>query len=97
MQRRLIGVIGDPDLTSHLQPISHRRAVGVLQLFCRYSNGVCFSELTSVVPPLTKPARCTGGAASSLPKAVVLHTSTNERYDRTSVPWLSWAWNGGPV
>nr|CAH7730565.1 unnamed protein product [Callosobruchus chinensis] len=58
VQRRAIQLIGDPALTSHLQPPSHRRAVGDLSLFYRYSNGFCSSELTSIIPPLTKRARC---------------------------------------
>nr|CAH7736985.1 unnamed protein product [Callosobruchus chinensis] len=56
-------------------PLSQRRAVGDLSLFYRYSNGFCSSELTSIIPPLSKPARCTRGTSSSHPKAVVLHTS----------------------
>nr|CAH7724122.1 unnamed protein product [Callosobruchus chinensis] len=61
-------------LTCHLQPLSHQRAVGDLSLFYRYSNGFCSSELTSLIPPLYKPARCTRGTSSSHPKAVVFHT-----------------------
>nr|CAH7731090.1 unnamed protein product [Callosobruchus chinensis] len=60
-------------------PLFHRRAVGDLSLFYRYSNGFCSSQLTSIIPPLSKPARCTRGTSSSHPKAVVLHTSgTND-------------------
>nr|CAH7757288.1 unnamed protein product [Callosobruchus chinensis] len=68
-------LIGDPALACHLQPLSHRRAVGDPSLFYRYSNGFCSSQLTSIIPPLFKPARCTRGTSSSHPKAVVLHTS----------------------
>nr|CAH7735140.1 unnamed protein product [Callosobruchus chinensis] len=96
VQRRAIRLIGDPALTCHLQPLSHRRAVGNLSLFYRYSNGFCSSELTSIIPPLSKPARCTHGTSSSHPKAVVLHTSRTERYDRTFIPRVSRAWNGLP-
>nr|CAH7728367.1 unnamed protein product [Callosobruchus chinensis] len=35
VQRRAIRLIGDPVLTWHLQPLSHRHAVGDLLLFCR--------------------------------------------------------------
>nr|CAH7750070.1 unnamed protein product [Callosobruchus chinensis] len=58
-QRRAIRFIGDPTLTCHLQPLSHRRAVGDLLLFYRCSNGFCSSELTSMIPPLSKIARST--------------------------------------
>nr|CAH7730580.1 unnamed protein product [Callosobruchus chinensis] len=89
VQRRTIRLIGDPASTCHLQPLSHRRAVGDLSLFYRYSNRIYSSELTSIIPPLSKPARCTRGTSSSHPKAVVLHTSRTERSDRTFVPKVS--------
>nr|CAH7728482.1 unnamed protein product [Callosobruchus chinensis] len=96
VQRRAIRLIDDPALTCHPQPLSHRRAVGDLSLFYRYSNGFSSSELTSIIPPPSKPARCTRGSSSSHPRAVLLHTSRNERYDRTFVPRVSRAWNGLP-
>nr|CAH7759564.1 unnamed protein product [Callosobruchus chinensis] len=61
VQRRAIRLIGDPALTCRLQPLSHRRAVGDLSLFYRYSNGFCSSKLTAIIPPFSKPARCTRG------------------------------------
>nr|CAH7720897.1 unnamed protein product [Callosobruchus chinensis] len=96
VQRRAIRVIGDPALTCHLQPLSRRRAIGDLSLFYHYSDGFCSSELTSIIPLLSKPARCTRGTSSSHPKAVVLHTSRTKRYDRTFIPRVSRAWNGLP-
>nr|CAH7738185.1 unnamed protein product [Callosobruchus chinensis] len=96
VQRRAIRLIGDPAVTCHLQPLSHRRAVGDLSLFYLYSNGFCSSELTFIIQPLSKPARCTRGTSSTHPRAVVLHTSRTVRYDRTFVPRVSRAWNGLP-
>nr|CAH7767476.1 unnamed protein product [Callosobruchus chinensis] len=78
VQRRANRLIGDPVLTCRLQPLSHRRAVGDLSLFYRYSNRFCSSELTSIIPPLSTPARCTCGTFSSHPRAVVLHKSRTE-------------------
>nr|CAH7719317.1 unnamed protein product [Callosobruchus chinensis] len=43
-------------LTCHLHPLSHRRAVGGLSFFYRYSNRFCSSELASIIPPLSKPS-----------------------------------------
>nr|CAH7744524.1 unnamed protein product [Callosobruchus chinensis] len=78
VQRRAIRLIGAPALTCHLQPLSHRRAVDDLLLFYRYSNGFCSSELTSIISPLSEPARCTRGTSSSHPKAVVfIHQEPN--------------------
>nr|CAH7740235.1 unnamed protein product [Callosobruchus chinensis] len=76
--RRAIQLIGDPALTCYLQPLSHRRTVGDLSFFYRYSNRFCSSELTYIIPLLSKPARCTRGTSSSHPKAVVLYTSRIE-------------------
>nr|CAH7731404.1 unnamed protein product [Callosobruchus chinensis] len=64
VQRRAIRCIGDPALACHLQPLFHWHAVGDLSLFYRYSNGFCFSQLTAIIPPLSKPA-CTRGTSSS--------------------------------
>nr|CAH7740756.1 unnamed protein product [Callosobruchus chinensis] len=89
--------MGDPAFTCHLQPLSHWRAVGDLSLFYHYSNGFCSSELTTIILPLSKPARCTRGTSSPRPKAVVLHTSRTERYDRNFIPRVSRAWNGLPA
>nr|CAH7712349.1 unnamed protein product [Callosobruchus chinensis] len=96
VQRRAIRLIGDPALTCHLQPLYHQRAVGHLSLFWRYSSRFCSSELISIIPPLSKPARCTRRISSSHPRAVVLYTSRTERYDRSFVHKVSRAWNGLP-
>nr|CAH7734573.1 unnamed protein product [Callosobruchus chinensis] len=92
VQRRAIRFIGDPALTCHVQPLSHRRDVGDLLLFYRYSNGFCFFAMTSIIPPPYRPARCTSRTSFSHPKAVVPHTSRTKRYDRTFVPRVSRAW-----
>nr|CAH7714214.1 unnamed protein product [Callosobruchus chinensis] len=67
----------------HLQSLSHRRAVGGLSLFYRYSNEFCSSELTSIVPPLP----CSLDALRDF--FISPHTSRTERYDRTFVPRIS--------
>nr|CAH7747283.1 unnamed protein product [Callosobruchus chinensis] len=91
VQRRSIRLIGDPALTC---PAFHQRDVDDLSPLYRYSNGFCSSVLTSIIPLLSKPARCTRGTSSSHSKVVVLHTSRTEQYDRTFLPRVSRAWNG---
>nr|CAH7745163.1 unnamed protein product [Callosobruchus chinensis] len=66
VQRRAIRLVGDPALTCHLQPLSHRRGVGDLSLFYRYLNEFCSSELASIIPPFSKPAKCIHGTSSCL-------------------------------
>nr|CAH7719711.1 unnamed protein product [Callosobruchus chinensis] len=51
------GAAGPTTLSILDAPFNHMHVVGDLSLFYRYSNGVCSSELTSEIPPLTKPAR----------------------------------------
>nr|CAH7733829.1 unnamed protein product [Callosobruchus chinensis] len=48
VQRMAIRLIGDPASTCHLQPLSHRRAVGDLSRFYQYSNGFCSSKVNIV-------------------------------------------------
>nr|CAH7744830.1 unnamed protein product [Callosobruchus chinensis] len=36
-----------------------------------------FLQTDLLIPPLTEPTRCTRGTSSSLPKAVVLHTTSH--------------------
>nr|CAH7741704.1 unnamed protein product [Callosobruchus chinensis] len=93
-QRRAIRFIGDPAVTCPIQPLSHRR--GVLLVTSHSSTGIQTnsSELTFIIPPLSKPARCTRGTSSSHPRVVVLHKSRTVRYDRTFVNSVSRAWNG---
>nr|CAH7733629.1 unnamed protein product [Callosobruchus chinensis] len=94
VQGRAIRLINDPALTCHLQQLSHRRAVGDLSLFYRYSNGFCSFDLTSIILLLSKTARCI--RRTSYFRAVVLHTPRTKRYDRTFIPRVSRAWNGLP-
>nr|CAH7735722.1 unnamed protein product [Callosobruchus chinensis] len=90
------GAAAPTTLSIAVATLSHWRAAGELSRFYRYSNGFCSSELTSIIPPLTERVRCARGTSSSHPKAVVLHISITERYDRTVVPRVSMAWNGLP-
>ncbi|CAH1995546.1 unnamed protein product [Acanthoscelides obtectus] len=69
------------DLLTLLGTLSHRRAVGDLALFYRYTNGLCSSDLSSMMPPRDVPARQT---------RLTLATG---RYDRSFVPRVSRLWN----
>nr|CAH7725934.1 unnamed protein product [Callosobruchus chinensis] len=76
-------------------PPSHRRAVGDLSLFYRYSNGFCSSEMTSIVPPLSRSARCTRGTFPTPGRSFFIHQQLN---DMTAlfVSRAYRAWNGLP-
>ncbi|CAH1971574.1 unnamed protein product [Acanthoscelides obtectus] len=74
VQRRAVRLIDDSSLTGSLGTLSHQRAVGDLALFYRYTNGLCSSELSSMMPPL-----------ATHPNRVELRTSRTGRYDRSFV------------
>nr|CAH7751947.1 unnamed protein product [Callosobruchus chinensis] len=96
VHRSAIRSIFDSSLTFHLLSLSHRRPVGDLLLFYRYSNRFSSRELTSIFPSLTESARCFHETSSSSPKTVVLQTSRTEWYDRTFASKVSRAWDGLP-
>nr|CAH7757989.1 unnamed protein product [Callosobruchus chinensis] len=73
------GVAAPTSLSILERPLSHPRAVGDLSLFYRYSNGFCSSKLTSIIPPLSKPSRCTRGTSSSHPRrSFFIHQEPND-------------------
>ena len=51
VESRVIRLIGDPSLTSTLDPLSLRCKVASLSLFYRYYSGHCFNELAACIPP----------------------------------------------
>ncbi|CAH2019809.1 unnamed protein product [Acanthoscelides obtectus] len=93
VQRRAVRLIDDSSLTDSLGTLSHRRVVGDLALFYRYTNGLCSSELSSMMPPRDVPARQTRLTSASHPNRVKLRTSRTGRYDRSFVPRVSRLWN----
>ena len=58
LQKRICRIIG-PSLAPSLEPLTHRRNVASLSLFCRYYFGRCSSELAQLVPLPFSRARCT--------------------------------------
>ena len=56
VKSKVICLIGDPSLTSTLDPLSLRRMVVSLSLFYRYDFGHCSDELaTCIPPPMARP------------------------------------------
>ncbi|CAH2001397.1 unnamed protein product [Acanthoscelides obtectus] len=93
VQRRAIRLIDDSSLTDSFGTLSHRRGVGDLALFYRYTNGLCSSELSSMMPSRDVPARQTRLTLASHPNRVELRTSRSGRYNRSFVPRVLRLWN----
>ena len=96
VQNRAIRLIGDPNITRRLAPLSHRRAVADLSLFYRYFHGHCSSEISNIMPQLEIPGRETRRTATSHRHTVELRTSRTAPFDRTFVPRASRLWNSLP-
>ena len=62
LESKAIRLIGDPSLTSTLDPLSLRRKVASLSLFYRYYFGHCSDELAACIPPpMARPRSATSG------------------------------------
>ena len=59
VESKAIRLIGDPSLTSTLDPLSLRRKVASLSFFYRYYFGHCSDELAACVPPPMAQSRST--------------------------------------
>ncbi|RVE42228.1 hypothetical protein evm_013128 [Chilo suppressalis] len=51
LQRHAIRIIGDEEVTKHLEPLQLRRDVASLSAFYRLYHGECSEELFSLIPP----------------------------------------------
>ena len=97
IQNRAVRLIGDEALTSSLEPLSLRRKVSDLRLFYRYFHGKCSAEISSLVPPLSVPARLTRRTANQHPYTVQIFTSRTSQFDSTFFPRTSRLWNALPT
>lgn len=97
VQRKAIRLIADPDLTSNLQSLAHRRAVASLSLFYRYYHGFCSTELASSVPlPLVfhRPSRA---QAASHPYQVSVPVCRIANFESSFFPRTAKLWNTLPL
>ena len=90
-------MINDPNLTSNLQPLEHRRRVGMLSLFYRYYHGACSDELSSLIPPHRVTSRETRSTTLIHPFAVDLKTMRTWRFHDSFLCKTARFWNDLPV
>ena len=95
VQKRVANLIG-PELSSKLQPLSHRRNVASLCLFYKYFNGECSDELQALVPPRRKYPRQTRQAAKSHPFTVEIPRCKRAFYSNSFFPRTARLWNSLP-
>ena len=76
IESKAIRLIGDPSLTSTLDPLSLRRKVASLSLFYRYYFGHCSDELATCIPPPMARPRST--RRQHLPTTIVWNSPMRE-------------------
>ena len=94
VESKTILLIGDPSLTSTLDPLSLRSKVASLSLFYRYYFGHCSDELAACIPPPMARPHSTRQATFAHNYCVEL---ANARINRFSFfPSTSRLWNSLP-
>ena len=89
-------LIGDPSLTSTLDPLSLRRKLASLSLFYRYCFGHCSDELATCIPPPMVRPRSTQQATFAHNYCVELSNARINRFSDGSFPSTSRLWNSLP-
>ena len=89
-------MIGDPSLTSTLDPLSLRRRVASLSLFYRYYFGHCSDELAACIPPPLARPRSTRQATFAYNYCVELSNARINRFSDGFFPSTSHLWNSLP-
>ena len=96
IESKAIRLIGDPSLTSTLDPLSLRRKVASLSLFYRYYFGHCSDELATCIPPPMAWPRSTRQATFAHNYCVELSNARINRFSDGFFPSTSHLWNSLP-
>ena len=96
IESKAIRLIGDPSLTSTLDPLSLRRKVASLSLFYRYDFGHCSDELAACIPPPMARPRSTCQATFAHNYCGQLSNARINRFSDSFFPSTSHLWNSLP-
>ena len=96
IESKAIRLIGDPSLTSTLDPLSLRRKVASLSLFYRYYFGHCSDELAACIPPPMAWPRSTRQATFAHSYCVELSNARINQFSDGFFPSTSHLWNSLP-
>ena len=96
IESKAIRLIGDPSLTSTLDPLSLRRKVASLSLFYRYYFGHCSDELAACIPPPMAWPRSTRQATFAHNYCVELSNARINQFSDGFFPSTSHLWNSLP-
>ena len=93
VQSKAIRLINNPNLTKSLHLCSHRRLVGDLSIYYRYSNGHCSQEIRDIIPVPLRRVRTTRSSINSHPFQVSLPTSRTLSHKSSFIPRTCNLWN----
>ena len=93
VESKAISLIGDPSLTSTLDPLSLGRKVVSLSLFYRYYFGHCSDKLATCVPSPMARSRSTRQASFAHNYCVELSNARINRFSDGFFPSTSHLWN----
>ena len=93
VESKAIRLIGDPSLTSTLDPLSLHCKVASLSLFYCYYFGHCSEELAACIPPPMAQARSTQQASFAHNYCVELSNARINRFSDGFFPSTSRLWN----
>ena len=93
VESKAIRLIGDPSLTSILDPLSLRHKVASLSLFYRYYFGHCSDELAACIPPPMARPRSTRQASFAHNYCVGLSNARINWFSDGFFPSTSRLWN----
>ena len=96
VESKAIRLIGDPSLTSTLDPLSLHRKVASLSLFYCYYSGHCSEELATCVPSSMARPRSIRQASFSHNCCVELSNARINRFSDGFFPSTSCLWNSLP-
>ena len=96
VQSKAIRLINNPNLTSSLQSLSHRRLVADLSIFYRYFHGHCSQEIKNIIPDPVRRVRTTRSSTYSHPFQVTLPNPRTLSHKSSFIPRTSQLWNSLP-
>ena len=96
VESKAIHLIGDPSLTSTLDPLSLRHEVTSLSLFYPYYFGHCCDELATCIPPPMSRPHSTWEASFAHNYCVELSNARINRFSDGFFPSTSRLWNSLP-
>ena len=93
IQKQFIKLINNPSLTDSLPALSVRRDVSCLCLFYRYFHGNCSDEISSIMPPLSNPARRTRTSEAMHGFTVDVPFARTQKFYDSFLPRTCRLWN----